>query len=286
MKRIKIPGIIDTIVVDDPAQINALSEDPRIDRLFKGRPLQNGLFLQHLLRVLSYRGMRFPHMMPRKDAGRASRQDQFWELFSLRAARMADGPEELEDLSRWIKGQGPAIDPGILVQQLIGSFFSDHYVATADSWAAAVTINTAAHSQNPFKTQGRVKQAKQLLASMVNNDIIALHGTAIALHNMVASVHTMKEVYADKTTRPTITPEAAAGLCLSAPPVVFRQATSKGQAGGCPFSKYSMFQFKLRDAYKHSGAKDMLFMSNSWSRCPAEKWVPAVLAGIWIRACK
>ena len=29
--------------------------------------------------------------------------------------------------------------------------------------------------------------------------------------------------------------------------------------------------------------RDLVFLSQSWSRCPAEKWVPALLEGVWTR---
>ncbi|MDR3715989.1 MAG: hypothetical protein P4L51_24550 [Puia sp.] len=291
MKRVKFPGVVDTITVDDPGLIRTLSEDSRIDRVFKHAPLWNGSFLKRLIRTLSYRGGRFPHLLPRGYAGRRSRQDELWELFSKRAAWMAGGPEELEDLSRWIKGERPLEEPGILVQQVIGLFWSDQYKATAESWEAAVTLNIAARSRNLlkmiwWKITGKVSRAKRLLGAMAGNDIVFLHGTAIALHNMVASVGKMKQMYADEALRFSIKAERAVELSLSPPPVVFRQAISAGEVSGCPFAKFSMFQFKLSDAYKLTGVKDVIFMSDSWSRCPAERWVPAVLAGIWRRACK
>ncbi len=120
---------------------------------------------------------------------------------------------------------------------------------------------------------------------MVDNDISFIHGTTIALHNIVASVRKMKNLYANEATPVRLTPENAANLCLSAPPVVLRQATSNGEAGGCPFSKYSLLLLKLGKASADSDAKDLIFMTSSWSRCPAESWVPAILAGIWKRAC-
>jgi hypothetical protein len=289
MKRTKFPWIIDTIVVNDSEQIRVLSEDPRIDRVFDRHPLLNGLFLRRVLRVLSYLGTRFPHMMPRNDVARASRQEDLWKLFNAKAGRMADGPEELELRSHWVKGEDPETDPGVLVQQIVGSFSFDHYKATGESWEAALTVNSAAHPRNLLKMlwwrmTGKVGRAKRLLAGKVDNDIVFLHGTSIALDNIVASVRKMKALYADETMRQQVTPEEAVDLCLSPPPVVFRQANANGEASGCPFAKYSMLQFRLKAAYDASGVKDMIFMSNGWSRCPAAQWVPAVLAGIWKRA--
>ena len=39
----------------------------------------------------------------------------------------------------------------------------------------------------------------------------------------------------------------------------------------------------LAEASKHENEEDMIFMAGTWSRCPAEKWVPALLEGIWNR---
>jgi len=39
----------------------------------------------------------------------------------------------------------------------------------------------------------------------------------------------------------------------------------------------------LGSASKGAGNRDLVFLSQSWSRCPAEKWVPALLEGVWTR---
>jgi hypothetical protein len=173
---------------------------------------------------------------------------------------------------------------------VIGSFFSANYRATPESWAAAVTVSAASGSSHIPKTlwwiiSGRVARAKNLLGSMANNDLSCIHATTVAVHNIVASVVKMKAFYSDEGTRRTLTPQRAADLCLTPPPVVYRQARSKGEAGGCPFSKYSLLLLKLGKADSHQDAKDLVFMTGSWSRCPAERWVPALLAGVWKRAC-
>ena len=80
-----------------------------------------------------------------------------------------------------------------------------------------------------------------------------------------------------------MTPETAVEQSLSAPPVVYRQALAEGAAAGCPYSKFTLFLLKLKDANGDNLAKDMVFMSGTWSRCPAEQWIPAVISGTWKR---
>jgi hypothetical protein len=42
-------------------------------------------------------------------------------------------------------------------------------------------------------------------------------------------------------------------------------------------------QAGLGSASKGGANRDLIFLSQSWSRCPAEKWVPALLEGVWTR---
>ncbi|AHZ78057.1 hypothetical protein DW66_3550 [Pseudomonas putida] len=43
---------------------------------------------------------------------------------------------------------------------------------------------------------------------------------------------------------------------------------------------------ELEKARQASGDESMVFLGDSWSRCPAEQWVPALLEGVWRRATK
>jgi hypothetical protein len=63
-----------------------------------------------------------------------------------------------------------------------------------------------------------------------------------------------------------------------------RQATSEGKIGGCPFTRQTLFILGLSEARKRADSKDMVFLENSWSRCPADTWVPALFEGVWKRA--
>lgn len=287
MKRRKFLLLRDIIEVDDPAEIRAFAEDPRIDRIFKERPpLINALILKYKLAALSYGKWRFPHFQPRKMEGRAASQDALWQRFTNKAPEIARGPKELDPLSQWIKGKTKE-DPGVLTQQVIGEFFIPGYKATGETYAAAVTISIA--SKNSGRTllwilTGKLRKAKMLLAARAHDDLACIHGTTVAIHNIVAAVKKMKALYADEAARISLNPAEIVDLCLSPPPEILRQATTSGKAGGCPFSKYSLILLKLGKAYKDHHAKDVIFMTGQWSHCPAERWVPAMLAGIWQRA--
>ena len=50
-----------------------------------------------------------------------------------------------------------------------------------------------------------------------------------------------------------------------------------------PVRRGSLFILELGSASKGAANRDLLFLSQSWSRCPAEKWVPALLEGVWTR---
>ena len=287
MKRIRFGPFSDKIIIDDAETIRALAADERIDRNFVLRPLLNGLFLGRLLRNLTYKGTHFPHMTARNDEARMIRHDRLWEAFNTRTAEMNRGPDELEPLARWIR-QETNEEPGVLVQQVIGRFFKPDFHATPESWQAALTLREDAISKNLLKMAwwqltGKANRAKDLLGSLVNEDLVAIHGIAVAAHNLVATVRQLRVFYADAPIRNSLTPEMAVMQSLSAPPVVYRQALAAGAAAGCPYSRFTLFILKLKDANRDQQAKDMVFMTNTWSRCPAEQWVPAVISGIWRR---
>lgn len=291
MKRRRIPGLIDLFEVSDPIEINTLARDPRLDRRFATSTCPiNWLLLKRSLDVLSVGGRRFPTMMPREDAQRAQRQQELWGTLSERAAAIRSGPDELEPLAIWVRGVGPDAELGILVQQLLGRLFSAQFVATKESWTAAKTLVAAPRSKNFLKMAwwfltGKVRRSKRLLAGMVNEDLSAVNAIGIAAHNVVKSVRHMRLLYADTSARLSLRAEAAAEQSLFAPVSIYRQATAAGELDACPFSRNSLFLLAIGEASQHAEGRSLVFMDETWSRCPANVWVPAMLQGLWRRAC-
>jgi hypothetical protein len=290
MKAKRIPGLIDVIEVTDLSEIKAANQQREIDRQFTWKlPLLNGLLLSNVLGTLSYREKRFPTMLPKQDAVRAHNQDALWDRLNAKASSFRDGPVELESIATWLKGTGEDQAVGILLQELIGRVFESSYKATQESWAAAVTLDAAIRMKNPlkrlsWKISGRIRNATRVLAAKVAGDRAAIHGTGIAIHNLVTALRSMQALYRDIGLRRSLSPEQAASRSLAAPAGVLRQATAAGSVSGCPFRRGTLFVLKLSEAYKRSGDDGVVFQRDSWNQCPAEQWVPALLAGIWVRA--
>ena len=135
-----------------------------------------------------------------------------------------------------------------------------------------------------WRISGRLERAKTLLASMVNGDLAGVIALIAARQLIGDGLHKMRQLAADPALRSSITADAAVGECLFAPATVVRQAkTSGGRLTVVPFRKGSLFILGLGSASKGAANRDLVFLSRSWSRCPAEQWVPALLEGVWTR---
>jgi hypothetical protein len=118
---------------------------------------------------------------------------------------------------------------------------------------------------------------------MVNGDLTGVNALITARQLIVDGLHKMRQLAADPALRSSITPDAAVDQCLIAPTNVVRQAKTSGEVSGCPFRKGSLFILELGSASKGAANRDLVFLSHSWSHCPAEKWVRALLEGVWTR---
>jgi len=290
LKRYRVPGVLDVFEVSDPAEIEAVNNDPRIDRQFASQtcPL-NWLFVKRSLSALSFAGRRFPTMYPRGSMERKSAQEELWNRLNLKVQELKLGPDELEPLAQWVRGHGAEESLGLQAQQILGRLFSETFTATAESWEAALTLVKAPRSSNIaqllwWRISGKLRRAKRQLAGMVNDNLSAVNAIGIAVHNLVKSLRRMKALYSDSNRRSTLAPAEAAKECLVAPVSVFRQATVAGELNGNRFSSNSLFILNIGDAAKTNGAEGLVFMSGSWSSCPGEQWVPAMLEGVWLRA--
>ncbi len=291
MKRIRIPGIVDLVISEDADEIESYAKDPKLDRAYTDRSiLTNGKILQRVRDTLQIGGKPFPTVAPRCAQGRAEAQDALWNRLNALAPAYSAGPDKLESLAAFVRGEGQAEVCGLLVQQVIGRLFVPNFTATQDSWNAALVLDQAPRSMYLpllawWAITNKVDQAKQLLSGMVGGDLAAVHAIGVALHNIVSGVNLMRQLYTDPTKRTALTPESAGGQCLFAPPSVLRQPTETDDSAGGELQTGTLVILNLQAANAKTPDANLAFLRETWSRCPAEQWVPALLQGIWRRAC-
>jgi hypothetical protein len=291
VKQRRIPGIVDIFEADDAVEILALANSDTVDRCFESRTCPvNWLILKRSLSVLSFRGRRFPTMQPRRCPSRARAQDELWLRLNAQIEDLKAGPDKLAPLAQWVRGLAP-VEVGILAQDLLGKLFRDDFAATEETWAAATILVAAPRSTNLLRLiwwyiTGKVRRAKQLLASTVGDDLSAVNAIGIAVHNLAKSLRYMRSLYSDPGLRNTLTAEVVARRCLRAPVSVYRQANAEGSLGAVHYRKNSLFVLNIGAASQADGGRNLVFMEESWSRCPAAKWIPAMLEGVWKQAAR
>jgi len=290
MKRIRIPGAVDIVISEDAAEIQSLAQNPGLDRAYADQSIAtNGLILRRVLKVLQFNGKRFPTVSPKDAENRAALQQALWIRLNALAPHFASGPDELESLAAFVRGQRPDDTCGLLVQQVVGSLFNPDFKATQASWDAAVVLDKAPRTMNPvlplwWALTGKVDRARLLLAEMVGGDLAGIHAIGIALHNIVDGVNQMRQLYNDPAQRAALSGEAASKRCLFAPATVLRQPTVPVGSSEGDLQTGTLLILKLQSANAGAPSEDLAFLSQAWSRCPAEQWVPALLQGIWSRA--
>jgi len=291
MNRTRIPGLVDIVTSDDAIEIEAFAQDPNLDRAFEDRSiLTNGQILQRVLGILQVDGKPLPTVAAKCAPGRAEAQGALRNRLNDLAPSYASGPDELESLAAFVRGVGPDDSCGIPVQQVVGRLFAPDFQATKASWNAALLLDRAVHSLNPalnvwLDLTDQIDQAKHLLSDMVRGDMAAVHAIGFALHNIVSGVNLMRQLYSDPASRAALSPETAGSRCLFAPVNILRQPTAPDSSTTGDLETGTLLILSLQAANANAPDAKLAFLRDTWSRCPAEQWVPALLQGIWRRAC-
>ncbi len=287
MSRVRIPALVDVLTVADPTVIAALADDLRLDRAYvpKG-PLINRILARRIRNILALDGAPLPPVAPRGPARPTAAQATLEARLDPLAEGLSQGGAMLEPLAAYVRGGRGARLIGPVAQEAVGRLFDPNYAGDRRSWAAAKVLDLAPRTFNPvlllwWALTGRVAKARRLLAGKVGNDPSGLHGTGIAIHNIVAGFQRMRALWSDPAARRRLSPEAAAAQCLVAPQQVLRQPLTSGGSPAGDFDATTLVMLQLDAAHTRAPNAEMAFMTESWSRCPAHAWVPALLAGVW-----
>lgn len=289
-RRTVFPRVVDILRTDDPATIHALVVEPRLDRDFDGNgPLLNRAIMGRILQAFCFHGKRFSAVAPRDDAERQLRQTKLEAHLAARLAAGQPAPSQLDALAAYVRGETAEDSVGPVVQQAIGLLFSDSYVGTRLTWAAACTVDAAPRTMNPIRRiawalSHALDRAQKELARGVDGDPSGMHATGVAVHSLVRSLQAMRALWADPAIRAAATPQSAAFRSLRAPTSVLRRCRARAMTTSGELFEGTLVLLDLEAAREKDPGPGIIFLTGTWAQCPAHAWVPALLRAVWERA--
>jgi hypothetical protein len=289
-QRIRVPGVVDLVLVADPSEIRALNEEPRLDRRFLPRgPLVNRLIAGRIRRWFQIKGQPLPSLAPRGDQVRAERQRELASALDPASGRALWSEQQLDRLTSFVRGVGTYDSAAITVQEIVGQQFDPLYAADPESWRAATLIDRFRDGFSPVQIiwliTGRLRRARALLVERAKQNRWTMHGTAIGVHGIVAALERMRQlrVLPDAT---SLDDDAVLGRCLAPPKQVPRTVeaslTSPFVAG--EMQPGALVMLKLDAAKPSAPGSGTVFMHGHWNGCPAQAFVPALLRSVWHRS--
>jgi hypothetical protein len=282
--RLRVPNLIDLVLVSDSKQIAWLNQHPAITRpTDPSRSWLHRLLDRRLRADLSIDGKPLPVFQPRSDECRAERQRALYAAFE--ALRGLPG-DECALIADYLAGRKQLPEIGVVVQQWCGRLFSDRYRSTDETYAAGRLFAGWA-SAPPWRTiadrvSGKLAYAKAVLATAAGDDPHCVHATSIGMENVARTVRKLRKASLRSDTQQA-SPDDILRECLVAPAMVLRGCDDVVGAPflGHPLTQRSLIVFLVARAFAATGDIDVAFLSDSWSACPARRVIPEMLRTAW-----
>jgi hypothetical protein len=293
-RHIRVPGIVDVVLVSDPAEIRALDDQQKIDRNFIPRgPLVNRLIVGRIRRWFEIMGQLLPSLTPRGDQVRADRQKQLAAALDPAHESSQGSPlwtdAQIDSLAAYVRGAGGDEAAAITTQEIVGRLFDTQYRADRATWQAAKMIDQFRDGfsliQIVWQLTGQLRRARDLLVNRAKDDRWTMHGTAIGVHGIVQALAGMRALRALPTAA-SFSDDTVLGRCLAPPKRVPRTVEASLET---PFVSDSLkagaiVMLQLETAGPQAPDAEMVFMRDHWNACPARAFVTALLKTVWRRS--
>lgn len=285
-RRLDIPWLVDLLLVDDPALMSRLNEHPNIGRrLVRSRRWVNEWFRAHIESHMRVGETLLPVFVgPDPPSSRVRQKELAARFDKCAAGGLPEHAEDVRLLADYVAG-GPETEVGVIVQRIIGRMFRPDYTATPESYQAGGTV---AVSQNPFfgtfmLWTGRLPRAISRVWSLAGNDPHCIHSTAVAMPNVVATVHNMRKGFARGGSDRQATASDAIRKYLHVPPLLLRSCSGDTQVAGLsrPLRSGTMVMFQLARAVAASGDIGRAFARGEWNECPSSRASLVLLEQVW-----
>ena len=289
-RRIRLPGLLDVVLVSEPAEIRTLNEERRLDRRFVARgPLLNRLITRRIRKWFAIKGEPLPSLAPRGDAERSERQRALAAALDPADGRALWTDAQLARLAAFVRGEIARDDAAVTVQEVVGKLFYDDYRADRETWQAAELIDRFRDGFSPeqilWQISGRLRRARDLLLERARQDRWAMHGSAIGLHGIVHALERMRDLRSAPEAA-SLDEEAVIGRCLAPPKQVPRtvEATLSTPIAADHLRPGTVVMLQLGAAGERAPDAETVFMRGHWNACPAQAFVTGLIRAVWRRS--
>lgn len=291
-RRIRVPGLVDIVLVTEPAEIRALDDEPKVDRNFARRgPLINRLITRRIRRWFHINDQLLPSLVPRYDTVRGDRQRQLAHSLPPAGGRPLCNDEQLDRLASFVRGQGSRDDAAVTVQEIVGRAFSPDYTADQKSWKASELIDRFRDGfsmrEIVWRITGRLRRSRRLLIDRAQQDRWAMHGTAIGMHGVLQALDRMRDLRAAPDAA-SLNEDAVLARCLAPPRQVPRTVEGMLATPVTPehLRPGTLVMLRLREAGPRALGPGTVFMHGHWNACPAQAFVTELVRAVWRRSSR
>ena len=286
-RRIRLPWLVDIVLVSEPAEIRTLDDERRLDRRFRARgPLLSRIITRRIRKWFAIKGEPLPSLAARDDAVRSERQRELAAALDPADGRALWTDAQLARLAAFVRGEISRRDAAVTVQEIVGKLFYADYRADGESWQAAELIDRFRDGFSPeqilWQISGKLRRARDLLVARARQDRWAMHGTAIGVHGIVHALDRMRDLRGASEAA-SLDEDAVTGRCLAPPKQVPRtvEAMLSTPLAARRLPPGTLVMLQLGTAGERAPDAETVFMHGHWNACPAQAFVTALVRAVW-----
>ncbi len=305
-RHIRFLGLASLVVTDAPEEIEVFLQHPGLDREYVvAGPIINRMIAGSVKRQFTLNGRYWLSLRARNDAERAASQSKLKDRLDGFSAAASWSLEAVETLGTYVSGAGSR-DAAYAALAYAAAFPFRSMTPGGDAsfdlaryrqiFALYRRIN---RTRSPLSLRGLFirlsgghMRARNMLLRFMGGDQNGLHSVAVTLDNAIPILENMREAHANRRLRKQ--PGSAAPVndlnspfpwadVRTAPVLVLRQARGAIMLPNVArlLPANTLVMMRMRDSLQFSAPGGYELAANSWSYCPAARYLHAFFGAVW-----
>lgn len=283
-RRIRIPLVFDVLYVDEPDVMYRLNENRYVDRNATHRfSLANWIVHSRIYNLITARGAYFPVFLEREDPVRIKLQAELDDELT----RIPPPPALVEKIASFVAGKTGTEAASIAVQNICGKPIDPDFEATPETVKNARIVSDYMRSglltKLLFLTTNKLRSARGQLWKTSKENRLLMHAITLGPQGVQRALERMSEIREDPNFEGKVNMESVVAQCLVPPSRLLRFSNNVvPYAEGCmTLRPGTLVVFLLKRVHSGTARRDVPFLEDTWSQCPAHAYIPRLLQEVW-----